>query len=176
MKRIHKPKEKKEHFFDSKSNIIKVGVAAAVVIALVVILMIVESSYGKITIKNNTDLKLEYLNSSYVGTESVIAEGVEVTGIEASGSYQEELEPVNLTFTEANLELVFKFENYEELLADVGYFNDKFDGNLTITFDKTEDPNVLSMKVNAKNGIFQTRNIDCDGEYFVDLKEGGIYQ
>lgn len=176
MKRIHKPKVQKERFFDSKENIIKVCAAAAVVVLLVVVLMIVESGYGKIVIKNKTNLKLEYVKTSYVGPESVTAEGIETSVIEVNKTFSQKLEPVNLSYTSSNLEIHFKFENQEELFTDVGFFNDKFDGNVTISFENTDDPNLITMKVKAKNGIFKTRSIDCDEEYTIDLSEGGIYQ
>ena len=62
------------------------------------------------------------------------------------------------------------------MFTDVGYFIDNFDGNVTISFLPTEDPNLVTFKVKASNGIFQTKTVDCDEEYTINLSESKIYE
>ncbi len=172
MKRIKKAPEVKPSFFDSKTNVAFVGIAAIIILVLSAVFMFVESGYDKYQIDNNTDLKLDYVTSQFVYEQGSLTEELKTENIEAKNSYTEAAKVINLTGFEANLEIRFKFENGEELLTDSGIFNGKFSGNVRIKFDKTDDPNVVKMTVKAKNGIFgNTRQIECDETYTIDVSQ-----
>ena len=172
MKRIKKAPEVKPSFFDSKTNVAFVGIAAIIILVLSAVFMFVESGYDKFQINNNTDLKLEYVKTSYVYEQGPLTDEVTTESIAANSSYTDAAKEINLTGTEANLEIRFKFENGEELLADSGIFNGKFNGNVRIKFDKTDDPNIIKMTVKAHNGLFgNTKEIYCDESYNIDLSE-----
>ncbi len=175
MKRIKKAPEVKPSFFDSKTNVAFVGIAAIIILVLSAVFMFVESGYDKYQITNNTDLKLEYVKTYYVYSQGPLTEEATVENIEANSTYTEAAKEINLTGAEANLEIRFKFENNEELFTDSGIFNGKFSGNVRIKFDKTDDPNIIKMTVKAKNGIFgNTNEIYCDESYDIDLSENII--
>lgn len=163
-------------FFDSKQKIIGAGVIAAVVIILVAVFMIIESGYGNWIIKNKTDLNLEYVKTSFINAEGNVEDGIDSGKVNAQSTYKSELDQADLKYTESNMEVRFKFENSEEMFTDVGYFVDNFDGNVTISFEKTDDPNLITLKIKAKNGIFQTKTVDCDAELTINLSEGKIYE
>lgn len=176
MKENKSSKSLTRQFFNSKARIIGASVVAAVIILLIALFMIIEGSYGKWIIKNKTDLKLEYVTTEFVNPEGYVADGIDTENIAAGKTYTTNLEETNLFFTESNLEVRFKFENSEEMFTDVGYFMNNFDGNVTISFIPTEDPNLITLKVKASNGIFQTRTVDCDEEYTINLSENRIYE
>lgn len=174
MKRIKKAEVKKQRFFESKRNIVIVCIVAALAVVLIALLMLLEGNKEQVTIKNKTDLKLEYLQAYFVGEEGPVSEGLSVENMEAGQSTTLHQEAVNLLFTGSNLEIVFKFENYDELIVDAGIFNDKFTGNIKIDFEKTDDPEILKLKVKANNGILPSPTIDCDEEFEINLREGFI--
>ncbi len=175
MKRIKKAPEVKPSFFDSKVNVALVGVAAIIILVLSAVFMFIESGYDKYQITNNTDLKLEYVKSYYVYSEGPLTEELVTENIEPGNSYSEAAKEINLTGAEANLEIRFKLENSDEMLADSGIFNGKFSGNIRIKFDKTKDPNIIKMTVKASNGIFgNTKDIICDETYSIDLSQNMI--
>ncbi|HHV13907.1 MAG TPA: hypothetical protein GXX75_26930 [Clostridiales bacterium] len=172
MKRIKKAPEVKPSFFDSKANVALVGVAAIIILVLSAVFMFIESGYDKYQITNNTDLKLEYVKSYYVYEEGPLTEEVAAENIEPGSSYSEKAKEINLTGTEANLEIRFKFENLDEMLTDSGIFNGKFSGNIRVKFDKTKDPDIIKMTVKAHNGIFgNTNEINCDETYNIDISQ-----
>lgn len=182
MKRIRKKKQKenkqefKSHIFDTKEKVIGLCVATAIILCLVVALMLVESRYGKFIVKNNTDINLENLSYSFVGPEDVITEVTETGAVTANTKFTGDMTKANLRYREAALEIRFKMEGYEEMFTDVGYFMDNFDGNLKITFSKTDDPNLVKFNIKASNGIFSTKTVDCDASFTINLSEGKLYE
>lgn len=176
MKETKSSKSLTKQFFNSKQRIIGGVVIAAVVILLIALLMIIESSYGNWIIKNKTDQKLEYVETLFVNAEAKVADGIKVENIAANKNYKTDLEKTNLLFSGSNLEVRFKFENSEEMFTDIGYFMDNFNGNVVISFIPTDDPNLITLKVKASNGLFQTNTVDCDEEYTINLSENKIYE
>lgn len=176
MKEIKSSKSLTRQFFNSKARIIGASAIAAVIIIIIAVFMIIEGSYGKWSIKNKTELKLDYVNTEFVNPEGYVADGIETESIAAGKTYTTDLEKTNLLYTESNIEVRFKFENSEEMFTDVGYFIDNFDGNVTISFQPTDDPNLITLKVKASNGIFQTKTVDCNEEYTINLSESKIYE
>lgn len=161
-------------FLNTKKKIIIACAILAVAIILVAVLMTLENNKGQLTIKNKTDLKLEYVKAYYVYSEGKVNDGIEAKDLEAKGTVKFDMEPINFIYAEANLEVVFKFENYDELFVDAGYFHDNFTGNTSITFEKTADPEIINLKVKASNGILSNRNIKCNEKYTINLSEGSI--
>lgn len=161
-------------FLNSKPKIITAGIIAVALLLVVIFLIIREGSYGKLIIKNNTDLNLEYVKTSFVNEDGIVDNGLQTGKVAAGDKLTSDLEPVDLENTESNLELAFKLSGYDEMFTDVGYFNQKFIGNIKVTFNKTDDPDIIIIKIKAANGLFQTKNIYCDEEYEIDLKEGII--
>ncbi len=161
---------------NTKGKVITAIVVASVLLLLSIVLMYMETGYGKLIIKNKSDLNLEYFDAKFVYMEGDITELMEIDKIEAHKTFTEELEPINLLGFEANYEMRFKFENHEELLVDAGYFNEKFSGNIKVEFKKTDDPKIIKMKIKASNGILTSGLIDCDEEYTIDLNQGKVLE
>jgi hypothetical protein len=182
MKRIRKKQQKedvkkfKSHFFNTKEKVIGVCAAGAIILALVIALMFVESSYGKLIVKNNSDINLENVSYVFVNSEDVLTESIETGAISAGTTYKSDLQKANLRYSEANLEVHFTFEGHDELFTDVGYFVDDLNGNINITFSKTDDPNQIKLHIKASNGIFSTKTVDCDEIFTVNLSDGKIYE
>ncbi len=169
-------KELKPKFFDSASNIIKVSVAAAVILIMIAILMFTESRSGRFIVKNHTDLKLEYVSAGFVDTDGAISDVVKLDNINAKKTNKVAIEPVNLWNSNANCEVRIKFEGHNELLVDTGTFNDKFEGNIKVTLEKTGDDNLVKLKIKAANGLLSTKLIDCNEIFTINLSKGEIYQ
>ena len=133
--------------------------------------MFMEIGESKIVVKNDTDLKLEYVSAYYVYAEGPINDGVKFENIEAKKTASIPLDEINLLYTESNLELLIKFENYDEILVDSGYFNDVFKGKINVDFEQINDKEV-KLKVKANNGFLSSKLIQCDEEYTIDLSTG----
>ncbi|HKM00139.1 MAG TPA: hypothetical protein VJZ06_09540, partial [Mobilitalea sp.] len=81
---------------------------------------------------------------------------------------------VDLLGKEANLEIRFKFKDYdEEMFVDSGYFNDRFGGNIKIEFIQKDD-DLVKLKVKASNGFIPSTLIQCDEVHDVYYKDGFI--
>lgn len=181
-RRIDKSKEEEKekklssYFFDTKGKIIGVCLTAAIIVLITIALMIVESGYGKLIVKNKSDLKLEYVKTSFVNMNGTVASGLKTGSIDAEKNLTADIEEANLLGTDSNLEVRFKFENRDEMFTDAGKFNANFNGDIKITFEKTDDPNKIKLKIKASNGIFSTKSIDCNESFTIDLKEGQILE
>ncbi|MBP1755133.1 MAG: hypothetical protein H6Q59_1531 [Firmicutes bacterium] len=176
MRRIRVKAEKPvkpEEFFESKKKITIAAIAVAALLLIIAVLIYMENNDSKIVINNKTDLKLEYVKAYYVGPEDQYNEGINVTDLEAGKSVSLPQDPINLFMAEANLEIRFKFEGYDELFVDSGYFNDDFDGKVTIKFVPTKDGKI-KLTVKAKGGVINTKGIICDDYFYVNLAEGYI--
>lgn len=160
--------------FDSKAKIITASIIAAAIILVIIFLIIRESSYGKLIIANNTDIDIEYVKTSFVNEEGIVDNGLQTGKIAAGNKLKSALEPVDLEYTESNLEVAFKLAGQDEMFTDVGYFNQRFYGNVKISFNKTDDPDIITIKIKAANGLFQSSSVNCNEEYDIDLKEGII--
>ncbi len=176
MKRIkntNKPKALKEPM-TLKTKATLFG-AAGLVVLIVIVLMIVESMSGNISVKNNTDdMKLEYVKAYFIDAEGPIEEQTfQFDNMEAGRKEKQALEAINLLGREANIEIRFKFENYDELFVDAGYFNDNFKGNIKIDFEEVEE-GLVRMKVKGNNGFLPSTLIDCDEVHDVYYEEGFI--
>jgi len=163
-----------QELFNSKSKIITAGIIAAAVLIIIVVLIVREGSYGKLIIDNNTDIDIEYVKTSFVNSEDIIDEGMQTGAIPAGEKLTSAMEPVNLELTESNLEVAFKLAGHDEMFTDVGFFNQKFYGNIKISFNKTDDPDIITIKIKAANGLFQTSSVYCNEEYEIDLKNSMI--
>lgn len=173
MKKIKKAEAVKKEPMTLKNKILLFS-AIGVVAVVMVVLMIIESISGRIKVTNHSDLKLEELKAYFVDAEGMLDTPYEYTNVEPDSSQKQETKEINLLGREANLEIRFKFEGYEhKYLVDAGIFNEKFDGNVNISFDQVEDGTIL-MKVKATNGLLSSRMITCDEEYEVYYKEGEL--
>lgn len=170
----NEPKSLISTWFDTKAKMITVSAIAAAVILLIVFLMIREGSYGNLIISNNTGIDIEYVKASFVNGDGIVDNGLQTGAIAAGKKLRSALEPVNLENTESNLEVAFKLAGHDELFTDVGYFNQRFYGNIKISFRKTDDPDIITIKIKAGNGLLQSKSIFCNEEYEIDLKEGII--
>lgn len=176
MKKKKDQKSLTSNFFSSKKNIVMISVIAAVILLLSFLFMFIESGYGKLIIINKTDLNLEYVKASFVNAEGSINDGIQTGKIAAKKTLRTDIDEVNLFSSDSNLEVGFQFENYTDLFTDAGIFNEKFEGNMTISFIPTDDPNLITLKIKASNGIFRTKTIDCDEQYTINLSEGKILE
>lgn len=148
---------------------------AGLVVLIAIVLMIVESMRGSIRVYNATDdLKLEYVKAYFIDAEGPIEEQTfQFDNIESNQKEKQTLEEINLLGLEANLEIRFKFENYDELFVDAGYFNDNFKGDIKIGFEQVED-GLVRLKVKANNGFLPSTLIDCNEIHEVYYKDGFI--
>jgi hypothetical protein len=177
MKKLKQPNIKKNVTVDPRTKYIGIGTAAVIVLIIMTVLMFLESAAGgKVVVKNNTDLKLDYVSANFVYSQGSLNDGVKTESIEPNKSVTIPQDKINLTNTEANLEVHFKFEGIDELFTDAGYFNSTFDGKVSISFDKTDDPNIINLKIKATNGLFSSKTIDCNEEYQIDLSENLILE
>jgi hypothetical protein len=163
-------------FFDTKEKIIAAVAVLAVVLIIVFAVMLVESGYGNLIVKNKTNLKLEYVKTYFINEEGMVGGELQAENVAAKKTSTINMPEANLTNTNSNLEVKFKFENNQELFTDVGTFNSRFNGDLKITFEKTDDPNKLKLIIKASKGVFQTKTVDCNEEFTVDLKQGQIIE
>ena len=174
MHKIRKQQKKeKVKFFDNKSNIIKTAVIGSALFIIIVILMLIESGEGMTEIKNDTDLKLEYVKAYFVNAEEAMDEDITFDAINAGASDKKTTGNHNLYGQNANLEVRFKFEGHEELFVDAGIFNDDFSGNITIDFEQLNQEDI-QLNIKAKSGLFNSSLIDCNEEYTVKLSEGYV--
>jgi len=160
-----------EGIFTKRVKIFAVIIAILVVISGVI--FYIEDNDSKIVIKNNTDLKLEYVKACYIGPDIQFNEGINETDIAAGKNLSIAQDQINLLGAEANLEIRFKFENHEELFVDAGIFNDTFNGKVTIAFNETKD-NKVRLNVKAKAGVINSSGINCDDTFTINLDENLI--
>jgi hypothetical protein len=139
----------------------------------VFLLLVIDSNGGNLYIKNNSDLKLEYVKAYFVNAEGPITDEIKFENMKANKKSSYQFSNYDFSNNEANLEIRFKFENSEELFVDAGIFNDKFDGNINIVFDQKED-NKLTLKVKASKGILPSNAANCNENFKINLKEGYI--
>lgn len=173
MKKVANVSKETSKFFDSKEKKIGAIIAAVVLLILITVIMFIESGEGKMSVKNDTDLKLEYIRAYFVNAEGPMSDEVKLSDIAANNSKLIDFGNYELLYQAANLEIHFKFEGYDELFVDSGYFNDNFEGNVKVNFEQTEDE-VLKMKVVAKNGVLSSSLIDCNEVFTINLKEGYV--
>lgn len=176
MRKIRAKQEKAvkpEAFFESKNNIMITGAIVVVILLIIGVLLYIENTDSKIVINNKTDLKVEYLKAYYVGPEEAYTEEINITDLTAGKKESLPQETINLYGAEANLEIRFKIEGYDEMLVDAGYFNDVFSGKISINFVPVEDGKI-KLTVKAKPGIFGSKRIVCDDYYTINLAEGYI--
>lgn len=164
---------KKISNIDPKTRNLFMGIAAVLVVILLSVIMFIESAEGKIIIKNNTDYKLEYVEMYFVDAEGPVHNSLVVENIEADESSTVALGSVDLLGREANFEVKFKYEGYDEIFTDAGYFNDTFEGTIDINFTQ-ENAEKVRMNIKASNGLIPSQLIQCNEVYDVYLKEGFI--
>lgn len=178
--RVRKVKKEKraprKNFFDSKEKIIGFSIAAAVLVILIAVVMLLDlKDEGRLIIKNDTDLKLEYVSAKYVSAETDLTQPVKTDSIDANKTFSMKVDPLEFIGYNANYNISLKFKDHDELSVDAGLFNTRFTGDIKIVFSKTKDPNKLKMTVKAKKGLIPSGKISCDDEYTVDFKEGAVY-
>lgn len=168
-------KTKKESFFFSKKGFITMGISAAVLIIIFALMLIESTGKNKIVIKNNTDLKLEYVKLTFVNTEGALMEPLAFKNIASNKTGVYAGKDYYLTNLDANMEVRFKFENYDEIFTDAGIFNGILKGKIALSFDQ-KDSDTVNVKIKASNGLFADKNIDCNETYTAHLKEGLLEQ
>lgn len=172
MRKIKNNSKKIENAAVSQKRPILIISIAVVALLIMVILMIIESGDGKLKIINNTNTNIEYVQAYFVGAEGKIGEGFNFDKLDAGQSDVVATGEHKLYGQEANLEVRFKFEGSEEVFVDAGYFNDVFDGNISIDFSDTNEDNIVKLHVKANNGFLKSNQILCDDEFQIDIVEG----
>lgn len=168
MKRI---KNANTNNVSSKNKMLGFGVAIILLFVISIILIIIESISGKLTLKNETDLKLEYVRVYFTDEEGQIGPDIlDVENISPKDTVSNQVAGMNFTNLDASLEVRFKFENHDEILVDAGYFNQYFDGNIKIAFHQMNNDEV-EFRVKASNGFFSKQANDV---YTVNLVEGYV--
>ncbi|MDD3174802.1 MAG: hypothetical protein PHF63_14305 [Herbinix sp.] len=175
-KNTKNPKYQRISIFDTKGKKIAVSITSAVILLLIILFMFIESGDGKLVIKNKSDLNLEYVKAKFVYSDGDVNTGIETESINADKTFTLPMDPIDLYGYNANYELRLKFENYDELLVDAGIFNDVFEGDIEVDFEKTEDPNIIKLKIKASNGLLPSKLIDCNEEYKINLSDGQVLE
>lgn len=157
----------------SKSTKFTLYALAGVALLLVIILILVESTAGSIVVRNKSDIKVEYVKAYFVDMEGPFTDTKEFENLGQGDKAELKLDKIDMSYKEANLEVVFKLEGYEEMLVDAGYFNDIFKGKITIDFSNADNDKIL-LKVKAFSGFLPSPQIDCDEEHIVNLEEGYV--
>lgn len=169
MKKIKAKNTKQQKTPMDKRTKILLSAIAGVALLAVVILVLVESK-GYITVRNESAIKLEYVEAYFVDMEGPISDVMQFENHEKGDSSRLNLEKIDMAGREANLEVRFKFEGHDELFVDAGYFNEEFGGKISVSFSDIEDGKVL-LKVKAKAGILPSPYIQCNEEHVVNLLE-----
>lgn len=158
---------------DNGKQVILFG-GIGVIVLIILAIIIIENQGARIKINNETGMKLEYVKTYFVATEGALQDPILFENIESGDKLSTPIEKMYLYGKEANLEIRFKFADYEdEYLIDSGYFNDIFKGKVNISFTKAED-GIVKLKVKASNGILPSKRIICDEETEVFYKEGRL--
>lgn len=165
--------KKKEKTVMSKNTKVLLLALAGLAFLLVIIFVIIESLSSRVVVNNKSGKKLEYVKAYFVDMEDQFTETLLIENLEPGDQNEIKINKIDCTYRQANLEVRFKFEDYDEMFVDAGYFNDEFDGKITIKFSDTEDDKVL-LKVKASAGILPTPNIICNEEFVVNLEEGYV--
>jgi len=171
MKKI-KANEKQKKAPMKESTKILIYALIGIAFLITAVLVIIENTPNRIVVKNNTGKNLEYVRAYFVGEDDQLTDTVEIKDIKSGDTAEIDLEKINLSYKNAVLEVRFKFEGYDELFTDAGYFNDVFDGKITISFNDSD--NDVLLKVKATTGLLSNPNIDCNEEYKVNLDEGYV--
>lgn len=156
----------------NKNTKILIYALSGIVFLAIIAIILVESSPSRFIAKNKTGKTLEYVKAYFVDAEGQFTDTMELEDLKNGDSKSIDLNRIDLSYTAANLEIRFKFEGYDELFVDAGYFNDVFDGSIKISF-MDDDGNVL-LHVKASSGVLPNPNIDCNEEYTVNLEEGYV--
>ena len=173
MKKVKTVKKQEKAPMKDSTKIILYSLAG-VALLLVVVLMVLESRSSKIMIKNASKVKLEYVKAYFVDMEGRVSEDeMEFENLDSGDSAELPLEKIDLAHRQANLEVRFKFEGYDEMFEDVGYFNEPFNGRININFEDTDNDNIL-LKVKATVGILPSPHTKCNEEHVVNLAEGYV--
>ncbi len=171
MKRIKSVKTHHKEPMDNRRRNLLFGSIGAVAL-IIVIIMLIENQGGRLKINNASDLKLEYMKAYFVDVEGPLHDPLVFENIDSDSKVAIPLGNMKLYGREANLELRFKFENYEkEYLIDAGYFNENFNGKINISFSNTGE-DVIKLKIKATNGLLPSKLIQCDEETDIYYKEG----
>lgn len=174
MKKVKQNAQQKNKSVFGENKLMITGIAAGVLALLMIVFVFVEGGEGKLTIHNDTNLKLEYVKPYFVYSEGSVTESYKVyEEIFQDKHAYGDVQKINLSGLEANLEVRFKFENYDEMFVDAGYFNDNFYGDIDIDFSQFDDDNIV-LSVKASNGILPSRTIDCDDEFNIYLSDGYV--
>lgn len=151
-------------------------VLAGIVALAVIIMIFIEGSASQIIIRNNTGLRLKSVNTYFQDAEDKLYDELIFEDIEKGNMVKKDLDKMDFSYREATLRVGFEFEDQSEdvlMFVDAGYFNDEFNGKITIDFSETDDGSIR-LKVKASGGILPTPNIICDEEYTFSLEEGEI--
>lgn len=156
-------------------------IGAGIIILVIAVLLFMESIKGKLTIINDSGLKLNYVEAVFTDIEGFASNKWRIDELAAGDKSTIDIGEIKLLGREANLRVRFEFEGYEEnkdipgdsLFIDAGYFNEDFGGKITIKFTKGEEDTIL-LNVNAKNGLLPSALTQCDEKHNVKYKENFI--
>ncbi|NLL01247.1 MAG: hypothetical protein GX271_11395 [Clostridiales bacterium] len=174
MKKIKTTNKQQEKAPMKDSTKILLYSLAGLILLAIIVLISIENRSANITVRNKSDYKLEYIKAYFVDTEGRISEDdIVFENLESGDKAKLPLDKIDLLYREANLELRFKFEDKDEMFVDSGYFNDVFEGQISIDFDDIDDDRV-NLKVKASTGLLPSPYIDCNEEHILNLATGEV--
>lgn len=191
MKKI-KPKKKQEvnvkAVMTREKKMLFGGIAGAVLLLLVILVIAEGVSKSKISITNDTSRKITSVKAYFSGTKyeetstdsddkasetkevAYQSENIADTELAAGETFKASLPDLSeLKGTGSGLILEITFENEETRTIDTGLFNSKFDGKIKVVF-KEDKSGEVDMKVKASTGLFgSTANTLCNDTYEMHL-------
>lgn len=186
MKKI-KPQKRQEdnvkETMSQKQRIMIAGIAGAVLLLFVILVVVEGVSKSKISIANNTSLNITSIKAYFAGTtyeldqeeekeEKYQSGNIADTALAAGEKFKASLPDLSeLKGTTSGLIFEITFENEETITIDTGYFNAKFDGKIKAVFEEDKQGEV-TMKVKASTGLFgSTANTLCNDTYEMHLQD-----
>ena len=174
MKKIRQNKKRQQRAHMKSSTKILLYSITGILLLAIIALVTIESMADGIRVTNKSNEKLEYVKAFFVDMEGRVTEDeLLFENIESGDKFELPIEKIDLLYRQANLEVRFKFENQDEMFVDAGYFNDIFDGYITISFSNMDDDNIL-LKIRAKTGIISSPYIMCDEEHNINMVTGTV--
>lgn len=147
---------------------------AGIILLVTIVLIVIESSSARITVRNKSDIKIEYVKAYFVDMEGKVTEDETLfENIDSGDKFVLPIEKIDLSYREANLEVRFKFEGHDEMFVDSGYFNDIFEGHISVRFEDVDEEKVI-LKIKASAGVLPSPHIDCNEEHIVNLATGEV--
>lgn len=162
----------------AKKKILTLGVILAAITVIILIVILFESRSGYFKIKNKSSYNMEYVTARFIYDdidEQQSFDKIELGAVSSKASIRKKLDKYDLFALNAILEIRFKLEGMDEVMIDVGNFNEVFKGDIKLTF-VDDEAGVIGIKVKASNRGFGSSFTDCNEEFYFDMEKGYVVE